>query len=178
MIARGRLNLSDFEIRTLNASDQHWVAALLAEHWGAPIVIAKRQIYHADQLSGFAAIKDNQPVGLVTYCIEKEEGILVSLDNLVEGIGIGTELIKAVKTAACLAGCKCLTLITTNDNTHALRFYQKRGFVLKALYANTLEQSRKLKPQIPLTGIDGIPLRDEIELELALVKEDEEENIS
>jgi ribosomal protein S18 acetylase RimI-like enzyme len=55
-----------------------------------------------------------------------------------------------------------------NDNLHALRFYQKRGFVLVALHRNALEASRKLKPEIPLVGIDGIPIRDEIELELVL----------
>jgi hypothetical protein len=59
-------------------------------------------------------------------------------------------------------------LITTNDNMAALRFWQKRGFMLVAVYTNALEQSRKLKPEIPLIGLDGIPLRDEIELELLL----------
>jgi hypothetical protein len=31
-----------------------------------------------------------------------------------------------------------------------------------------VEQSRKLKPEIPLIGNDGIPIRDEIELEMKL----------
>jgi len=58
--------------------------------------------------------------------------------------------------------------MTTNDNTAALRFYQKWGFLLVAVHRNAVEQARKLKPEIPLTGIDGIPLRDEIELEVLL----------
>ena len=58
---------------------------------------------------------------------------------------------------------------TTNDNLNALRFYQKRGFVLVAVHRNAMEQARKLKPEIPLIGNDGIPLRDEIELEMLLV---------
>ncbi|MCG0275770.1 MAG: hypothetical protein L5655_06315 [Thermosediminibacteraceae bacterium] len=49
-----------------------------------------------------------------------------------------------------------------------MKFYQKRGFLLVAVHRNALEQARKLKPEIPLIGIDGIPLRDEIELELPL----------
>jgi hypothetical protein len=57
-------------------------------------------------------------------------------------------------------------LVTTNDNLNALRFYQKRGFVLVAVHRNALEVSRKLKPEIPLVGMDSIPLRDEIELEM------------
>ncbi len=31
-----------------------------------------------------------------------------------------------------------------------------------------LDVSRKLKPTIPFVGLDGIPLRDEIEFELVL----------
>ncbi|MGW8250920.1 MAG: GNAT family N-acetyltransferase, partial [Anaerolineales bacterium] len=59
-------------------------------------------------------------------------------------------------------------LITTNDNLPALRFYQKRGFHLVALYPNALAESRRLKPEIPFKGLDGIPLRDEIELEMLI----------
>ncbi len=59
-------------------------------------------------------------------------------------------------------------MITTNDNTPAIRFYQKRGFSLVAVHRNAIAESRKLKPEIPLAGVDGIPIRDEIELELLL----------
>ena len=65
-------------------------------------------------------------------------------------------------------GCRRLWLITTNDNTHALRFYQRRGLQLAALHRNAIEESRRLKPEIPQHGADGIPLRDELELELVL----------
>jgi SAM-dependent methyltransferase len=51
---------------------------------------------------------------------------------------------------------------------NALGFYQKRGFVIAAVYPDSLKESRRLKPEIPLTGLDGIPLRDEIELEIRL----------
>ena len=34
------------------------------------------------------------------------------------------------------------------------------------LYRNAVDESRKIKPQIPLTGADGIPIRHEIELEM------------
>jgi hypothetical protein len=29
-----------------------------------------------------------------------------------------------------------------------------------------MEQARKIKPEIPVTGNDGIPIRDELELEI------------
>lgn len=49
-----------------------------------------------------------------------------------------------------------------------MRFYQKRGFHRTRLYRNAVEQARKLKPEIPLIGMDGIPLKDEIEFEMEL----------
>jgi hypothetical protein len=62
--------------------------------------------------------------------------------------------------------------MTTNDNLRALRFYQRRGLRLAALYPGAVEESRRLKPSIPLIGENGIPIRDELELELDLEAED------
>lgn len=44
----------------------------------------------------------------------------------------------------------------------------KRGFDLVRIHRNMLEQARKIKPGIPLTGMDGIPLKHESELEMIL----------
>jgi len=66
------------------------------------------------------------------------------------------------------AECRRLWLITTNDNLRALGFYQKRGMTLVAVYRNAMEAARRLKPQIPMIGQNGIPLKDEIELEMVL----------
>ena len=68
----------------------------------------------------------------------------------------------------CVNGCSRITLITTNDNLAALKFYQKRGFDMVRLYRNAVEQARKIKPMIPLLGYDDIPVRHEIELEMIL----------
>ena len=75
---------------------------------------------------------------------------------------------KAVTQVAREAGCKRLWLITTNDNLHALRFYQKRGFRLVAVHRSAVDAARQLKPRISLIGNDQIPLPDEIELEMLL----------
>ncbi|MBZ0303030.1 MAG: GNAT family N-acetyltransferase, partial [Anaerolineae bacterium] len=93
---------------------------------------------------------------------------IVTLNSVQEGQGVGTALIEVVKQAAAEEGCTRLWLITTNDNFNALRFYQKRDFRIVAVYPGALDQSRKVKPEIPLFGYHGIPLRDEIELELKL----------
>jgi GNAT superfamily N-acetyltransferase len=141
---------------------------LLEERWGSPRIVTRGRVHDADRLPGFVAVSRDQPIGLSTHHIVKDECELVSLDSLAEKRGVGTALVNAVRDAARAAGCRRLWLITTNDNLHAIRFYQKRGFVLAGLYPNALAESRKLRPEIPLVGIDGIPLRDELELELSL----------
>jgi len=90
------------------------------------------------------------------------------MNSLVERIGVGTALLDDVKATAKSAGCRRLWLVTTNDNLAAMRFYEKRGFHFAAIHPNAIEVSRKVKPEIPILGLDGIPIRDEIELEILL----------
>src|SRR3972149_5428449 len=157
-----------FDVRPLQEDDRGWAAQFLEEHWGATIVVSRGQVHRADRYPGFVALGDDQPVGLITYHIADGQCDIVAIDSLAEGIGIGSALIDAVQGVARRAGCHRLWLITTNDNLHALRFYQKRGFVLAALHRDAIVESRKLKPSIPLIGFHGIPIRDEIELEMPL----------
>jgi GNAT superfamily N-acetyltransferase len=125
-------------------------------------------VHDGERPPGFLALMEGRRVGLITYRIEGAECEIVNLNSLVEGMGVGSALVEAVRKVATSTGCRRLWLITTNDNMAALRFYQTRGFQLVAVDRNALEESRRLKPEIALVGLDGIPLRDEIELELLL----------
>ena len=140
----------------------------MIEHWGDEIMVAHGEVFRPHEFPGFAAFDGDACIGLLTYRIEQSACEVLSIDSLREGVGVGSALIAAVIAAARGAGCARLFLITTNDNLNALRFYQKRGFALVAVHRNALEQSRALKPSIPLVGFDGIPLRDEIELEMTI----------
>jgi len=157
--------MGECKIRPITESDSDWVTSIIKEQWGSVNIVTKGKLYQANKLPGFVAILDNKKVGLITYHMGGDCEI-ITLDSFLQGKGIGTLLIKKVKEIAKANNCAKLWLITTNDNMEALRFYQKRGFVLSAIYPNALEKSRKLKPEIPEIGIDGIPLRDEIELEM------------
>jgi len=160
--------LSEFTLRPLTISDRDWVARRITESWGAETVVAHDEIYRPAELPGFAAMFEDEIAGLLTFHIQGKACEIVTLDSWREGLGVGSALIEAATQAARRVGCRRLWLITTNDNTHALRFYQKRGFVIAAIHVNALEKARRLKPEIPLIGEDGIPLRDEIELEMIL----------
>lgn len=160
--------MPEFSLRPLTAHDRNWVLQFIAEHWGSNIIVSRGAIYIADTLPGFVALMQRECVGLLTYHIQGNECEIISIDSTKPAHGIGTALIEAAKNAARQAGCRRLWLITTNDNIDALRFYQRRGFTLVAVHRNAIEQSRKLKPQIPLLGEHDIPIRDEIELEFLL----------
>jgi N-acetylglutamate synthase-like GNAT family acetyltransferase len=156
-------------IRPVDKADRNWIAQFLDKHWGSTRVVSRGQVYLAHLLPGFIAEDDDEKVGLITYRFDDESGCeIVTINSTREGEGIGTLLIETVKQVAAEEGCQRIWLITTNDNLNALRFYQKRGFHLVAVYPNALDQSRKVKPEIPLFGHDGIPLRDELELEIKL----------
>ena len=121
-----------------------------------------------DNADGYYACEGDEIIGLITYRITGKEMEILSLDSLQKGRGIGTELLDTVVAKARETGMQKIMLITTNDNLSALRFYQKRGFDMSRLYCNALAQARKIKPEIPLIGMDGIPLKHEIELEMIL----------
>jgi GNAT superfamily N-acetyltransferase len=159
---------SAFAIRPLVDDDRQWVARVLREYWHSTEIVTRGRAHRADCLPGFVAEVERQPVGLLTYRIAADQCEIVSLNSLREGLGIGSALLDAVRDAARDASCRRMWLITTNDNLAALRFYQKRAWQLVAIHRGALDESRRLKPGIPLIGIDGIPLRDEIELELSL----------
>jgi ribosomal protein S18 acetylase RimI-like enzyme len=130
--------------------------------------VSRGRVHYADRLSGFVAIRDGRPVGLLTYRIDDDECEIATLDSSEEGVGVGSSPVEAVKSVALSEKCRRVWIITTNDNISALRFYQKRGFTLCAIYRNALEHSRELKPEIPSIGQDEIPLRGEIELVMIL----------
>jgi RimJ/RimL family protein N-acetyltransferase len=155
------------DIEPFTEQYQAWACEEMTEQWSSPLIVSRGRLHQADTLPGFVALIDGAPQGLLTYRIEEEEECeVVTLHAVIEGIGIGTALLDAARRLAKARGCRRLWLVTANENTPALRFYQKRGFTLVAVYPDAFTEYRKLKPSIPLTGIDGIPIRDEIELEI------------
>lgn len=155
-------------MRPLDEDDRAWAQAFVRERWGAPVVVGRGRVQRPAELAGFVARESGRAVGLATYAVEGDACELVTLDSVTEGLGVGSALVAAVVGAARNAGCRRLWLVTTNDNLPALRFYQKRGFALVALHRGAVEAARELKPELPLHGVDGIPIRDELELELEL----------
>jgi len=160
--------MEEIRIRPIDESDRSWVTCFIREHWVSEIVVTHGEVFRPAELPGFIADNDGEPLGLITYNIVDCGLEIVTLDSLHEAIGVGTALINEVKETARSSGCTCVRVTTTNDNLYALGFYQKRGFCIIAVRPNAMDATRKIKPNVPTIGIDGIPLRDEIELKYRL----------
>jgi len=157
------------EIRPVDRHDRAWVRQILAEFWGTPEIVTRGRLHRADRLPGLVALDDGRKrIGLLTYRFEEDACEIVSLNALTRGRGVGTALVSAAREAAADAGCRRIWLITTNDNTPAMRFYERRGFRQSAVYRDALDRSRVLKPEIPELGVNGVPIRDEVEYEIVL----------
>jgi len=136
------------------------------EHWGSPKMVISSGVYECDLLPGYVCLSDDQEIiGLVTFVDRGNEREIISLDSIVENKGIGSNLMELAETDAKQANIDKITLVTSNDNIHAIKFYQKRGYRIVHVLRDAIDQARKIKPSIPLIGYHGIPIKDELVLE-------------
>jgi hypothetical protein len=113
------------EVRPLNDGDRTWVAETISNEWGLPIVSISGP-HNPGDLAGFVAIEADQRLGLVTYRSTDEECEVVTLNSFRPSRGTGTALFRAVKQKADESGLR-LWLITTDENSNAIRFYETEG---------------------------------------------------
>jgi GNAT superfamily N-acetyltransferase len=155
-------------IRRVQPHDREWILGFLLDRWGSERQVAYGQVFYPADHPGFVALVAGKPTGLLTHRIDAGSCEVTLLDSGRRQMGIGSALLEAVEIEARQEGCRRIWLVTTNDNLDALRFYQRRGFALSKLRPGAVVRSRELKPEIPLVGEFGIPLRDELELEKPL----------
>ncbi|MCL2201526.1 MAG: GNAT family N-acetyltransferase [Oscillospiraceae bacterium] len=145
------------------------VEQLVASTWGSFKIAIHRELYDLRELPGFVAVNGEQKIiGYCYYRWHDDECEIMVLESLQQGIGVGGALVEAVIGLARTENCARVHLRTSNDNTNAFRFYQRRGFTMCAVGWNDLDYARALKPEIPLIGEDEIPLMHEIEFEMKL----------
>jgi GNAT superfamily N-acetyltransferase len=105
---------------------------------------------------------------VLLYSVASAELEVVLIEAFETGVGIGTLLLTAARAEAVLRRCRRLWLVTTNDNRPAIEFYRRRGLRIAAVRRGAMAESRRLKPSIPLLGVGGVPIEDEIEMEIAI----------
>jgi GNAT superfamily N-acetyltransferase len=163
----GGVTEPEITIRSVCEGDRPMLAWLVTELWGSEVVAVRGTSLRPAEMAGFIAEQSGRLAGLLTYQLLGGDTLeIVTLNALDRRRGIGTMLIDAAAAKARRFGCREIRLTTTNDNVDALRFYQRRGFRLAELRPGAVDQARRQKPEIPLVGDYGIPLRDEIDLTL------------
>lgn len=162
------IDLDGMALRAAGPADRPGVERFLARH-GSLRVARLGRLETPLEHPALLAVAGERVVGVLTYVIAGDSCEVLTLHVEDRRQGLGTALLGEAQRVATAAGCRRLWLITTNDNLDALRFYQRRGMRLAALHAGAVDESRaRLKPDIPPIGEYGIPLRDELELELEL----------
>ncbi|MFN8558157.1 MAG: GNAT family N-acetyltransferase [Dehalococcoidia bacterium] len=119
-------------------------------------------------MPGFVALLGDTIAGVITLHVVGDACEVVTINSRMDGSGAGTALFAAAISYARDRGCRRLWLITTNDNTDALRFYQRRGMRLTAVHTGAVDAARQQEPEIPRVGRHGSPIHDEIELTIDL----------
>lgn len=158
-------------VRDFAPADRTWAASLISRHsGGTPVVARLGELIDPLTLDGLVAEVDGAPVGLATVHETPERGMeVVTLHVDSRGKGAGSALLQTAWQVAAASGHHRLWLVTTNDNLDALHFYLRHGMHIAAVHGGAVDHDRELKPGIPaMNGQNGIPIRDLIELELAV----------
>ena len=157
------------EIRRADQASPEDVRRFLVDAWHGETVVGHGETMAPAEMPGFVAVEGGRIVGHASYRTAGKSCELVSIAAQPRLSGVGSRLLDAIIEAARAAGCGAVWLTTTNDNLDALRFYQRRGFRLVRLRPDAVDEARaSLKPEIPLIGSYGIPMRDELDLEREL----------
>jgi ribosomal protein S18 acetylase RimI-like enzyme len=157
------------QLRRVTDDDRPWIAETLSGAFASPRVVSKgRVVDDASQLDGFLVETDGRPIGCALWNEDGGDAELVAIVTTYRGVGAGVALLDAVIGHARESRWRRLWLITTNDNTDAIRLYQRAGWQWVAWHRDAVAVSRALKPELPEIGSHGIPIVHEIEFEYPL----------
>ena len=82
-----------------------------------------------------------------------------------QGRGIGVALVEAARALLGTAGARVLHVSTATASAANLRFYQRRGFRMRAIDRDAFTEATGYPPGIT---VEGIPLRDRVWLDMEL----------
>jgi len=148
----------------IEAADAAFIDEQWRRLWGLPVVSLDCQYKPAD-VEGLVFRDDRgAPQGLVPWHADGDRAEIVTVDAFEQGRHVGGRLLNGAEEELRRQGVKRTTIMTTNDNLRAIAFYVRHGYRIVAVHLDVMERVRQLKPEVPTTGHDGLPLRDVIEL--------------
>ena len=155
-------------IRPAMADDYARIEELALYFWDETEVDCFDRQYDVLACPAFVACEGDEVVGLASYAVEGAwDAIVLVMLNLLpdwQGRGGGRALLEAIHDEAARCGLARLLVVTSNDDLPALALYQRYGFRIIEVIPGRLAQHHGAE----LAGFAGIPVRDEIRLEVQL----------
>jgi GNAT superfamily N-acetyltransferase len=159
-------------VRDLAPGDQNWAMELIALHFASACMVSRGTLHDTRGLPALVAERDCLRVGLLVYAVAGMDCEAVALVATQAREGIGRRLVGTLIHRAGQRGWHRLWSVTTNDNLPAIAFYHAVGWRLVGVHQGAVNLARQLKPQIPLMGMNGVRIEDELEFELRLTHGD------
>lgn len=155
-----------FDIQSM--TDRERLEDLLRLRWSDGGVFVGGRMLRPCDVEAIGAYIDGRLQGVATWRVEGGMFYMLTVNNITDQRGVATVLLDRMLSMAREQGFPALRVVISNDNWPAFRFFQKRGFRLVVLHAGIVDMMRRDVPSIPERGVEGIPMRDELELEIAL----------
>jgi ribosomal protein S18 acetylase RimI-like enzyme len=154
------------EVRAAQPKDRERMEEIALHFWGETEVECFERVYEVLELPALVAEVDGEVVGFLSYAAEGERLNLVMLNVLPkwQGHGVASSLLRAVVEQARRLGALRLVVATTNDDLPALGFYQRAGFTIEEVVPGRILEHHGGEEE----GFAGIPVRDEVRLQLSL----------
>lgn len=158
-------------VRELRFDERAWLRDVYSDRWGTTTVVSRGRLTEVADLPALVCERSGERIGLLTFLPRPGVDVeCVTIDAFVRGAGVGAALTAGIRALGQRSQWRRLWLVTTNDNTAALRACQRAGWDLVTVHRDAAASSRRLKPSLPRMGLDGIPIRHELELELPLTR--------
>lgn len=138
------------------------IRELVQRFWGEDEQWTYDKKFAVTGLPAYIAKSTEKTIGFISFTETRNAILIVALGVLPEyqDLGIGSDLIRRVEKAAKETNKIQLLVSTSNDDLPALAFYQSLGFQILKVKPNAIAE----KHGRILTGISGLPIRDELRL--------------
>jgi ribosomal protein S18 acetylase RimI-like enzyme len=162
-------------IRRALPADYARIEGLSLHFWDETVVDCFDRQYDVMACPAFVACDGEDVVGAAIFAVEEAWNalVLVMLNVLSEcqGRGGGGSLLDALREEALQRSLDRILVVTTNDDLPALALYQRYGFRITEIVVGRVAQEHGagMDGRV-LAGFAGIPVRDEIRLELQLTR--------
>lgn len=155
-------------VEKARASDEPFVRQVLASQWNTRRVWARGSSHDPFTLPTVIARREGRPVGMAVFTTAKHEFEIVALGVIERGAAVAPMLLDAVEDEARAAGASKVFITAPNCATEALAFLQRRGFAVTTVRRGQMDWYRQSEPGIPKVAPNGVPIRDEFEVELTV----------